>query len=213
MSNEFELVLGTRNAKKVVELRDLLRNDPVCLKMLDKFPTSVEVEETGTTFEENAILKATTQARAISAWVLAEDSGLSVEALGGQPGVYSARFAGPGATDSDNNDRLMRDLKNVPLEKRTAWYTCHACLSDPDGKILISCQAHCYGRIVAEPRGVAGFGYDPYFEVPEYHLTFAELGLAVKSVISHRAKAMRLFLREFRPLLSKQSAVVQVSSM
>jgi len=202
MQNLFELILGTGNAKKVVELRDLLRDDPVRLKTLNEFPNAIDVEETGTTFEENAILKATCQARALSAWVLAEDSGLGVDALAGRPGVYSARFAGPGATDQDNNDQLMRELKKVPLERRTAWYTCHACLSDPEGNVLISCQSLCYGRIVAEPRGVAGFGYDPYFEVPEYHLTFAELGLAVKSVISHRARAMRIFLREFRILMA-----------
>ena len=121
----FVLVLGTHNAKKQRELEMLLSPYNILLKSLADLPDSIEVEETGTTFEENATLKAVQQAKHLGQWVLGEDSGLSVEALGGAPGVYSARFSGPDATDEKNNALLLEKLQGVPLEKRTAWYTCH----------------------------------------------------------------------------------------
>jgi XTP/dITP diphosphohydrolase len=140
------------------------------------------------------------QSRHLGQWVLGEDSGLSVEALNGQPNIYSARFAGPGATDEKNNTLLLQRLQGVPRERRTAYYTCHMALSDPDGKIWISSQSHCRGRILLQPHGQGGFGYDPLFEIPEYHQTFGQLGPDVKALISHRARAARAFLREWRRL-------------
>ena len=190
----FVLVLGTRNAKKRRELELLLSPYNILLKSLADLPDSIEVEETGTTFEENATLKAVEQAKHLGQWVLGEDSGLSVEALGGAPGVYSARFSGPDATDEKNNALLLEKLQGVPLEKRTAWYTCHMTLSDPDGKVHIQSQRRCYGRILPEQHGSGGFGYDPMFEIPEYHQTFGQLGDSVKSVLSHRARANRDFV-------------------
>src|SRR5689334_18003951 len=124
------LVLGTRNKKKLGELVALLAPHGFVLRTLDEFPDSLEVDETGTTFAENAALKATLQAKQLDAWVIGEDSGLSVDALGGAPGVYSARFSGLNATDPSNNELLLEKLKAVPLEQRTAHYTCHAALSD-----------------------------------------------------------------------------------
>lgn len=188
------LVLGTRNPKKRRELERLLRGLPLDLRTLEDFPDSLTVDETGNTFQENARLKACVQARQLEQWVLGEDSGLCVTALDGAPGVYSARYAGPGATDSENNRRLVEALADVPVGQRFAWYTCHMTLSDPSGIPLIDVAGSCRGRIVTEPRGSAGFGYDPWFELPEYHQTFAELGDTVKSVLSHRARAMRKFL-------------------
>ncbi len=202
---EFTLVLGTRNAKKRKELEYLLARHPVTLKTLDDFPNSIEVEETGTTFEENASLKAAEQARVLGQWVLGEDSGLSVQALDGAPGVYSARYSGPNATDESNNRLLLENLKGIPEDKRTAWYTCHMCLSDPTGKIHISCDGRCYGRILSKEIGSGGFGYDPMFELPEYHLTFAQLGDAVKSVLSHRARANRKFVPQLLQIISRRS--------
>ena len=202
MAEKFELVLGTRNAKKRRELETLLTNYPIVARTLDEFPNAIEVEETGTTFQENARLKATEQAKHLGRWVMGEDSGLSVEALDGQPGVYSARFAGADATDADNNRLLIESLVGLPPEKRSAWYTCHMSLSNPQGETLIDVEDYCRGRIAFEPRGEAGFGYDPYFELIEYHQTFAELGDAVKSVLSHRARAMRAFLRLLLPLIA-----------
>ena len=130
------------------------------------------------------------QAQALGAWVLAEDSGLAVDALDGRPGVYSARYSGAGATDDSNNRKLVAELANLPLEKRTAHYVCHATLADPVGAIRAESVGTCQGRIRLTPAGSGGFGYDPYFEIVEYHRTFGELGAAVKAAISHRARAL-----------------------
>lgn len=190
----FCLVLGTNNVKKRRELMVLLEPFDIEIKTLSDFPNSIEVEETGSTFAENAQLKATEQAVNLGQWVMGEDSGLSVQALDGAPGIYSARYSGAEATDQTNNAKLLEELRDVPPEKRTAWYTCHMCLSDPQGNVHISCEGYCYGRIIAEEKGGAGFGYDPMFEIPELSQTFGELGDTIKSVISHRARAMRMFL-------------------
>lgn len=197
------LVLGTRNKKKRRELEYLLSPYPqIELKSLEQFPDSIEVDETGTTFTENAALKATQQAVHLSQYVLGEDSGLSVAALDGRPGVYSARYSGEDATDDSNKVKLIEELKGVPREKRGAWYTCHMTLSDPKGNILIDCESQCHGLIMDEERGAAGFGYDPLFEIPEYGLTFAELGDEVKSVLSHRARANRIFVPKLLSLVA-----------
>jgi len=149
------------------------------------------VEETGDTFAANAQLKAVEQAKYLKQWVLGEDSGLSVDALGGQPGVFSARFSDPGATDQRNNALLLEKLRDVPLEKRTAHYTCYTALSDPSGNVWAESEGLCRGRILFEPAGSGGFGYDPLFEIIECHRTFGELSPAVKSVLSHRSRAIR----------------------
>jgi XTP/dITP diphosphohydrolase len=127
-------------------------------------------------------------------WVLADDSGLEVDALGGAPGVYSARFAGPDATDLQNNDRLLEQLASTQLEKRTARYVCHVAVADPAGTVRAESHDVCHGRIRFEPVGGNGFGYDPLFEVVEYHRTFGELGPHVKRAISHRSRALRAIL-------------------
>ena len=202
-SSQFVLVLGTRNKKKRRELEYLLSPYPqIELKSLEQFPDSIEVEETGSTFVENAALKATQQAVHLSQSVLGEDSGLSVAALDGRPGVYSARYSGDDATDDSNKVKLIEELKGVPREKRGAWYTCHMTLSDPQGNVLIDCESQCHGLIMDEERGDAGFGYDPLFEIPEYGLTFAELGDEVKSVLSHRARANRIFVPKLLSLVA-----------
>jgi XTP/dITP diphosphohydrolase len=194
-NSKFVLVLGTRNRKKRRELEYLLSPyTQIELKSLDEFPDAVEVDETGSTFAENAALKAIEQATHLKQFVLGEDSGLSVKALDGRPGVYSARYSGECATDDSNKVKLVEELQGVPKEKRGAWYTCHMTLADPDGKVLVDCESHCHGMILKEERGEAGFGYDPLFEIPEYGLTFAELGDEVKSVLSHRARANRIFI-------------------
>ncbi len=192
-----ELVLGTHNVKKRGELVDLLAPFGITLKTLADIPNALTVAETGTTFAANAALKAGEQARHLQRWVLGEDSGLCVETLGGAPGVYSARFSGPDATDAKNNELLMAKLAGIPAEKRTAYYVCSAALADPTGAIRATAEARCHGVLRTEPSGAGGFGYDPYFEVREYHRTFAELGATVKTVLSHRARA----IREMLPLI------------
>jgi XTP/dITP diphosphohydrolase len=186
-----QLVLGTRNRKKGIELAELLAPWGFELIGLADLPNSIEVEETGDTFTANARLKACEQAKHLGRWVLGEDSGLAVDALKGAPGVYSARFSGEGATDESNNRLLLEKLGNTPLERRTSHYVCHATLADPIGNVRGESEDACHGRMVFEPRGTGGFGYDPLFEVVEYHRTFGELGPAVKAALSHRARAIR----------------------
>ena len=189
-----QFVLGTHNKKKRAELDALLRPHGFAVRSLEDFPDAIEVVEDGNSFAENAAKKATEQAVHLGAWVLGEDSGISIDALGGEPGIYSARFAGPDATDEDNNRLALEKLHGVPRANRTAFYTCHMTLSDPQGNVQIDCEATCHGILRTEPSGTGGFGYDPLFEIPEYHQTFGELGASFKSVISHRARATRLFL-------------------
>jgi XTP/dITP diphosphohydrolase len=161
---------------------------------LSQLDNAIEVAETGATFIENARLKAVQQATHLKTWVLAEDSGLSVPALDGRPGVYSARYSGPGATDESNNLLLLSELANIQVADRGAFYTCQLCLADPAGEIRFETTGECHGMIGTEPLGSSGFGYDPLFIIHEYHQTFAQLGPATKQAISHRARAMRKFL-------------------
>ncbi len=190
----FNLVLGTNNAKKLIELRMLLPEDQISLTSLSEIPDSIDVDETGETFQANAALKATEQAKHLGKWVLAEDSGLSIDALGGKPGVYSARYAGLHGQDEANNDKVLAEMKEVPEEKRGAQFNCYLCLSDPEGKIVLEDHGICRGRIAQSRSGIGGFGYDPLFIIPEYHRTFGELDLAVKRAISHRSRALRKFI-------------------
>lgn len=190
----FDLVVGSGNAHKVAELHALLPGDRVRLTPLSELPSAIDVEETGSTFAENARLKAVEQAKHLGRWVLAEDSGLSVDALGGQPGVLSARYAGKHGDDEANNRRLLEALAGVPDERRGAAFCCFVCLADPQGQVRIEVDDFCRGRIAHQAAGEGGFGYDPLFVIPEYHLTFAELGLAVKNVLSHRSRALRKLL-------------------
>ena len=159
------------------------------LRTLADYPQAIEVAEDGETFAANAALKATQQARHLGQWVLADDSGLMVDALDGAPGVLSARYSGPGATDAGNNQKLLEALRDVPLEKRAAQFVCHICLADPEGAIRGESSASCRGRILFAASGASGFGYDPLFEIVEYHRTFGVLSPLVKSHLSHRARA------------------------
>ena len=194
------LVLGTTNAGKVRELVALLAPFGIGCESLAGLPAAVDVEETGTTFADNAALKATAQARALGRWVLAEDSGLVVPTLGGSPGVLSARFSGtiPGEsrqlTDARNSALLLERLAGRRGAERAAHYACHAALADPAGWVVAVAAGTCSGRIGEQPAGAGGFGYDPLFVVPEYHRTFGELAPAVKALISHRGRALRALL-------------------
>lgn len=194
MNERRQLVLGTHNRKKGRELAHLLAPYGFELRTLADYPEAIEVIENGDSFAANAAAKASEQARHLGSWVLGEDSGLIVDALDGAPGIFSARYSGPHATDESNNRLLLEQLGNTSPAQRTAAYVCHMCVSDPFGQIRVECQANCRGRIRDRPVGDAGFGYDPLFEIVEFHRTFAELGEQVKSLLSHRARAMRLLL-------------------
>lgn len=196
-----DLVIGTRNRKKGAELAELLA--PWCFRVvtLTDVPGAIDVVEDGDSFAANALLKATQQARHLGRWVLADDSGIEVDALGGAPGVFSARYAGADATDEANNRRLLDELGDTPLEKRTARYVCHVAVADPSGAVRAESHDVCHGRIRFEPAGTNGFGYDPLFEVVEYHRTFGELGPAVKRALSHRSRALRAIVPKLLALL------------
>jgi XTP/dITP diphosphohydrolase len=191
---DFDLVVGTHNRKKGLELAELLAPWGFHVATLADVADAIEVVENGDTFAANAALKATQQAKHLGRWVLAEDSGLVVDALAGAPGVFSARFAGPHATDEDNNSRLLAELGDTPLENRAAHYVCQVVVADPKGTIRAEGGDICRGRIRFEPAGSNGFGYDPLFEIVEYHRTFGELGPTVKRTLSHRSRALRAIL-------------------
>lgn len=186
-----KVVFASRNRGKAKELAALVADAGIELLSLADLPGAPEVVEDGATFEENAARKA----RAIAAWsglpAVADDSGLEVDAIGGAPGVRSARFAGDGATDAENNAKLLRMMANVPPERRTARFVSVIAVATPDGKVS-TVRGTCEGIIGREPRGAGGFGYDPLFIVPECGLTFAEMDLATKNRISHRGRAFRL---------------------
>lgn len=188
------LFLGTNNRKKIIELVHLLEPRGFAVKVPADFSDVFDVDETGKTFMENARLKASSQAKHRGLWAIGEDSGLCVPALDGRPGIYSARFSGTNANDQSNNALLLQEMMALPVESRRAFYVSTIALSDPDGRIHIETQGECWGSILREPRGVGGFGYDPLFEIAEFHQTFAEMGLGVKRAISHRARALRAFL-------------------
>jgi XTP/dITP diphosphohydrolase len=191
------LVLGSRNKKKLKEMLDLLGDLPLELTDLTPYPDAPEVEETAETFVGNATLKATQLAPALGAWVIGEDSGLCVPALGGAPGVYSARYAGKQGDDAANNAKLLREMAALKGNERAAYYVSTAVLADPTGKVVAAVEGRCHGVITDAPRGTGGFGYDPLFLVPEYGKTFGELPPEVKQAMSHRANAFK----ELRPVL------------
>jgi XTP/dITP diphosphohydrolase len=192
------LVVASRNQKKAQEMVALLQPCGVRLRSLADLPDAPHVEETGTTFAENALLKASQVARATGHWALADDSGLEVDALGGAPGVRSARYAGPNASDADNRIQLLRELRGVPAAERGGRFVCHLAVADATGQSRVQVEAYCRGVIVDSERGQHGFGYDPLFLIPEYGRTFGELGPAVKSLISHRARAFRELIAHWR---------------
>ena len=196
------LIVGSRNAHKAGELRTLLGAVPVELHSLADHPNAPEVVEDGDTFEANARKKAIELCAHLGHWVLADDSGLVVDALGGMPGVYSARYAGAHGDDRANNAKLLAELADVSLEDRTARFVCVLVLAGPHG-VLYEGRGHCCGLIAEAPRGCSGFGYDPVFVVREYHRTLAELGPTVKNLISHRARALGRFRTALPVLLAE----------
>ena len=190
------LVIASGNAGKVREFRELLQQLPL---ELQPQPEGMEVEETGLTFAENARLKALAVAKASGQWALADDSGLSVMALGGAPGVHSARYA---ATDPERIARLLSELGE--RDDRRAEFRAALCLADPSGQVLLEVEGCCAGVITREPRGDSGFGYDPIFEVEGTALTFAEMAPEQKRAVGHRGRAFSLLEPELHKLLNDQ---------
>jgi XTP/dITP diphosphohydrolase len=184
-----QLLVATRNPGKVAEISEILGSLDVVSLSLDDVEIDVEVEESGKTFEENAILKARGYSRITGLLTLADDSGLEVDALDGQPGVHTARFGGPGLTPKQRYQRLLESLSSVPWERRSARFRCVVALAHDDVLIGTS-NGICEGMIALEPAGEGGFGYDPVFYLPERNMTMAQLPPAEKNRISHRSRAL-----------------------
>ena len=202
---EQRLLLATTNRGKVRELKKLLRGLPLRIESLDRYPEFKKFREKGTTFEENSQGKCLFYSQKYPGLVLAEDSGLEVEALGGQPGVYSARFSGPGASDRKNIQKLLRLMASVPPARRRASFVCVASLGR-DGRIIKNFRGRVRGLILSEPDGQNGFGYDPVFYYPPLRKSFARLRAEEKNLVSHRGRALRKLRRFLERYLEKKSA-------
>jgi XTP/dITP diphosphohydrolase len=187
-ANPYTVLVSTRNAHKLVEIRQILGPSFELLD-LSSVPALGEVEETGTTFEENAALKALAASAHFDGWVLADDSGLEVDALGGAPGVRSARFSGEGATDVTNRALLLEKLATVPADQRSARFRCVIALAR-GGEVLAHFSGAVEGAIIQSEKGEGGFGYDPLFVPEGFGETFAELGAETKNRLSHRGRAL-----------------------
>ncbi len=194
-----EIVIGTYNNNKKTEIRNILNGMPIRLLDLDDFKNPPDVVEDGVTFEDNATKKALELAEFCQMCVMADDSGLEIDALDKRPGVLSSRYCGKDAGYEEKCLRLLEELKGVPFEKRTARFRCAIALAEP-GQLQFVVNASCEGIINSEPKGDNGFGYDPIFYVPEHKLTMAELGSEMKNRISHRALALRLFNERLKEL-------------
>ena len=188
------IVLATRNEGKVRELREMLKDFPVDLKSLNDFGPIPEVVEDGATFDDNAYKKASFTAKVLGIPAMADDSGLMVEALGGAPGIKSARYAGEDATDADNIRKLLADMEGI--SDRRAAFECVISIAVPKGPAL-TYEARCDGEITNEPSGEEGFGYDPVFYYPPLKKTFANLTMEEKNQVSHRGKALKEVAEEF----------------
>ncbi len=182
-----EIIIASNNQNKIKEFKKIFEHSNIVLKSLKEKGIDIDIEENGKTFEENALIKAKAIAELTNELAIADDSGLVCDGLNGEPGVYSARYAGPEHNDSHNNALLMKNIKNV--KNRNAHYVCAICLCKPNGEHIIT-KAMCDGEIIDTPRGNNGFGYDPYFFIEKFNRTMAEITLEEKNTISHRAKAL-----------------------
>ena len=202
MKKKKVIVVATRNAGKLREIEDMLDLGGWRIVNMSKFPEIGEIPEDADTFEGNARIKASTVAAATGVVALADDSGIEVDAIGGKPGVNSARFAGENATDDMNNEKLLEKMEGVPYEKRTARFVSVICVRTPDGEEL-SVRGECEGVILEEYRGTYGFGYDPLFYHAPSGKTFSEMTPEEKNAVSHRRMALEKLKRELSVFLDR----------
>ncbi|MEK7448268.1 MAG: RdgB/HAM1 family non-canonical purine NTP pyrophosphatase [Planctomycetota bacterium] len=200
MKSKLRLLIGTRNKGKIREIKALFKNLPIKFISLAQFKHVPPTKETGRTYQANAekkalVLARITPVRLTGELVLAEDSGIEVKALGGRPGIYSARYSGAGATDEKNNAKLLKELNGLPPSRRQARYRSVVVLANQKG-ILFSATGTCAGRIATELKGKNGFGYDPLFIPTGYTKTFGQLPIKIKHRISHRARAIRKLINK-----------------
>ena len=196
-----KLVLATRNKHKIKEIKALLKEFPITVETLDTYPDAPEIEETARTLRDNALLKALGICNATKQWAFADDTGLEVDALNGEPGVYSARYAGEGCTYADNNKKLLKALEGIPFEKRKARFRCVIALVSPEKRVW-KVEGSLEGFIAFQPEGADGFGYDPLFFYPPAEKCLAEMSLEEKNNISHRAKALKNFIKLVQSIIS-----------
>ncbi|MGM9972131.1 MAG: XTP/dITP diphosphatase [Anaeroplasmataceae bacterium] len=194
-----KVVIASNNKNKIKEFKKIFENTDFELYSLAEIGYTNEIEETGKTFKENSLIKAKTISKDLNVIAIADDSGLECEGLDGRPGVYSARYAGLEQDDDKNNQKLMEEIKNV--SNRNARYVCAITLYLPNDKYLI-CEDYCEGIIIDTKRGDNGFGYDPYFYIPKFQRTMAEITLEEKNTISHRAKALEKLKREYEKIIN-----------
>ena len=199
-----KFIVATKNKGKLKEIGEILKSLPFEVVSMEDVGISKDIEEYGSTFEENALIKAREVHRLTGETVMADDSGLEVDYLNGAPGIYSARFAGEEATDEDKNKKLLLLLKDVPFEKRTARFICAIAVVFSDSKEF-TVKGICEGFMAGEPKGTHGFGYDPLFFLPEYNMTTAEMSPTEKHKISHRGKALGLMVEQLKISNSKVS--------
>lgn len=200
------LLIASKNPGKVQEIAQLLEEIGVRLLLPGDLGLMLEVSEMGKTYRENARKKAAAYARFSGLVTLGDDSGLEVDALGGAPGLHTARFAGPGASDAERYGLLLRKLEGIPASRRSARFHCAVAIARPDGKVVAITAGICEGTIAFEPAGVNGFGYDPVFFLPEYGCTMAELPANVKNRISHRARAVKAARPQIMLALQRSSS-------
>jgi len=200
-SSPKSLLVATHNAGKLSEIRTLLKDLPLELQSLADWPGVAEVEETGHSFAENAALKAASYAQRTGEWTLCDDSGLEVLALDGAPGLFSARYAGEGASDAERIERLLSELAQTRDRERSARFVCVTAVSTPAGEVINLSEGECRGRIAHAPRGSHGFGYDPVFVPAGFEQTFGELPSEIKHQLSHRARALKAARRFLVKLL------------
>lgn len=206
-----KMLLATRNAHKAEEIGRITRVLGIDWTTLGAFPEIPEVEEDGATLEDNAAKKAVVPARASGLWTLADDSGLEVEALGGQPGVRSARYAGDGCDYDANNEKLLGALAGKPAPKRKAAFRCVMALASPEGRVILE-EGRVEGVIAEAPRGEGGFGYDPVFLLPERGVTLAELSADEKDRVSHRYRALAAMRPHLEQVASETGGVLRTAS-
>ncbi len=197
-----EILIATNNLGKVKEIKDILNSSEIKILTMKDFPNLPKVEEDGKNYQENAFKKAGKISEYTGKICLADDSGLEIDYLKGEPGIYSSRW---GNSDEERINKVLKLLKNVPINKRNAKFICSAVLVFPDGKRYMV-KEECKGSITFKPKGTHGFGYDPIFLVPEYNKTFAELGDEIKNRISHRGKAMRKMAEIIKEISVKRRA-------
>lgn len=195
-----KLIAATNNQKKLKEIKAIMSDTEIELLTLKGAGLDIEIEETGSTFEENALIKARTVAKLSGLCALSDDSGLMVDALNGEPGVYSARYAGEGASDEDLIKKLLDNMKSVPDDKRSARFVSVIAFCTPKGEHF-TVRGECHGEIIRKPIGAGGFGYDPVFYIKEYGKTFAELEPEIKNQISHRGNALKVLKTRMNEIL------------